>query len=388
MARNVRAGQVACLAVGMALVAGALSGPALAQEGSAEPAASVASEASSPPAAVAWSGTELPGAAGITVFGDRFVAVGSDGASPGRAQAWTSMDGVTWEPATVTDAAEGTAMSAVTSLGTGLVAVGTATSEGAAGPDQVAAWSSVDGLTWQPASVRRASRDGLGASVSDLATGPAGSLALAGFIGQDLGDQRLYRTTDGLTWAPQRISGTGDIIWSALASTPDGYLLIGSTSRGRPRTMRSADGETWERVSTAPRGLLDAASAPTGPTIGITDRRILATADLDTWDGVDVVADADADLDTPAIDLVLWDGARFATSGVIYEGCPEGVDECYQRWLQTSSDGITWTESTGPDGAAGPDEATQILDLATLGDTTVVLGGAGPSPTMAWVMQE
>ena len=204
------------------------------------------------------------------------MAVGSDGTTPGRAQAWTSTDGATWEPATVTDAAEGTAMSDVTPLGTGLVAVGTATSEGGAGPDQVAAWSSVDGLTWTPATVRRASSDGLGASVQDLATGPAGALALAGFIGQDLGDQRLYRTTDGLAWAPQRISGTGDIIWSALASIPDGYLLIGTTSGGRPRAMTSADGQTWERLTTAPRGLLDAASAPTGPTVGITDRRVLA----------------------------------------------------------------------------------------------------------------
>ena len=152
--------------------------------------------------------------------------------------------------------------------------------------------------------------------------------------------------------------------------------------------MTSADGQTWERLTTAPRGLLDAASAPTGPTVGITDRRVLATSDLATWDGVDVVADAEADLDTPAIDLVLWDGARFATSGVTYEGCPEGVDECYQAWLRHSADGTTWSESTGPDGAPGADEATWYADMATLGDTTVVLGGAGPSPTLAWIMPD
>jgi hypothetical protein len=351
-----------------------------------------ASPASAPASTAAidgpWAGTELPGAQAITATADRFVVVGSDGAFPGRAAAWTSTDGVTWEPATVADAADGTLMTAVTPTATGLVAVGTATSEGGAGPDQVAAWSSADGLTWQPATVRRATSDGLGASVSHLATGPAGTLALAGFIGQDLGDQRLYRTTDGQSWAPLRVAGTGKIIWSALASLPDGYLLIGATSGGRPRTMQSTDGETWERVADAPRALLDAASAPAGPIVGSTDRRIFATSDLATWDGVKVMADADADLDTPAIDLVLWDGARFATSGVTYEGCPEGIDECYQRWLLTSPDGTTWTESNGPDGVPGPDDATQIAGLATLGDTTVVLGGAGASPSVAWIMQD
>ena len=86
---------------------------------------------------------------------------------------------------------------------------------------------------------------------------------------------------------------------------------------------------------------------------------------------------SDADLDTPAIGLVLWDGARFATSGAIYEGCPEGVDESDQAWLRLSADGMTWSESTGPT-RLGADEATWYADMATLGDTTVVLGGAGP----------
>jgi hypothetical protein len=69
-----------------------------------------------------------------------------------------------------------------------------------------------------------------------------------------------------------------------------------------------------------------------------------------------------------------------------FAGCPEGVDECYQGWLLTSPDGLTWTVSAGPDGEPGPDEATQILGMATLGATTVVLGRVGASAPIAWVM--
>ena len=177
-----------------------------------------------------------------------------------------------------------------------------------------------------------------------------------------------------------------DVAWSALRAIPSGYLLIGNTFRGRPRTFRSTDGETWERVEAAP-WLLDAASSPDGVLVGIADQEMMATPDLVTWEQVGQAPLADSeDAGSPLISSVDWAGGRFAVSGMTFSGCPEGVDECDQRWLYVSPDGTTWTESTGPDGVPGTDASTSISDMATLGDTTVVLGSVGPGPTVAWIM--
>jgi hypothetical protein len=132
--------------------------------------------------------------------------------------------------------------------------------------------------------------------------------------------------------------------------------------------------------------MLDAAAAPDGTVVGITDRDILRTPDLVTWEQVGTAPYAEEDADTQPMGWLGWDGTRFGVSGMAFAGCPEGVDECYQGWLLTSPDGLTWTESAGPDGEPGPDEATQILGMATLGATTVVLGRVGASAPIAWVM--
>jgi hypothetical protein len=266
------------------------------------------------------------------------------------------------------------------------VAVGTATKQGSTGPDRVAAWSSADGLTWEPARVRRPASDGLGAAVRHVADGPAGAMALASFFGQDVGPARLYRTTDGRTWAPIPLPKAGDIVWSALRPIPEGYLLIGNTFDGKPRTFRSTDGETWERLKEAP-WLLDAASNPEGTVVGIADQEILTSPDLATWQETARVPDPSGD-GQPLIGLVDWAGGRFAVSGATHAGCPENADECGLSWLSLSPDGSTWTASSGPDGTPGPDEATSLLDVATLGDTTVVLGVVGPGPATAWIMPD
>jgi hypothetical protein len=117
-----------------------------------------------------------------------------------------------------------------------------------------------------------------------VADGPAGSIALAQFFAQDAGQARLYRTTDGQSWARIPLPKAGDIVWSALRPIPDGYLLVGNTFRGRPRTFRSADGQTWERVTGAP-WMLDAAASPDGTVVGIADEEILTTSDLADWAG-------------------------------------------------------------------------------------------------------
>ena len=121
--------------------------------------------------------------------------------------------------------------------------------------------------------------------------------------------------------------------------------------------------------------------------VGITDRRILSTKDLVTWDRVARAPEAEPGADTPPFEWVTWDGRQFGATSISFAGCPAGVDECYQRWLLTSPDGLTWTESVGPDGVAGPDDSTWLSDLAGSGETSIVLGGASASPATVWVME-
>lgn len=387
MVRSVPTTRPAVLAVCLALVLASFPvAPTLAQSSEPSGTEEVSAPASQAHGPDAWPSTQLEGAHAIIAADGRFVAVGSDGSFPGRAHAWTSTDGVAWQPATVTSAPDGTVMTSVTATDTGFVALGTAMSDPTGGPDRVAAWHSTDGQSWDRATVQRPARRGLGAGVRSVAAGPAGLLALATFFGQEAGPFRLYHSADGEAWAPVPLPGANSATWSGVVAVPDGYLLVGSSRRGRPATFRSSDGQTWQRVTTSPR-LLDAAAGADGTIVGIDERRIWSTPDLVSWQEVPVGPGAADDAVTPALDFLAWDGTQFAVSGISHAGCPENVDECYQRSLLLSADGTTWTETAGPDGVPGPDPSMWIGGIASADGTTVVLGESGPGPVVAWRME-
>jgi hypothetical protein len=76
-----------------------------------------------------------------------------------------------------------------------------------------------------------------------------------------------------------------------------------------------------------------------------------------------------------------WDGEQFAAVAVLYRDC----DDCQAQPLLLSDTGFSWIESDGPDGVPGDAFDAWLTDIASLGDTTVVLGGTEEG-TVAWLM--
>jgi hypothetical protein len=377
-------GRVPIMSAGAALaLALAVTTPMAAADASPSPAPSMPPPSDAPQA---WPATELADAQAITSGLGRFVVVGSDGSFPPQAAAWTSSDGLTWEPATVDPQEPGTSMTTVAAVEDGFVAFGTASTTGGPDPDQIAAWHSPDGLTWQRSDVTRAAKSGLGAAVRALTDGPSGPLALAVFFGQDVDSHRLWRSGDGVSWEPTPLPKGESFLWSTILATPDGYLLVGQKLGGRSSNWRSVDGVTWERLADSPR-MVDAAAAPDGTVVGIGQNDIWRSSDLETWNSTWTNPRA-WDLDgSDAFQWVDWAGDQFAVVGLDFSACAPNTDECATSPLLLSSDGQTWVEAAGPDGLPGPDAATGFYGLAALDSMTVVLGEVGGGPSLAWLVE-
>jgi hypothetical protein len=368
----------AVLALGLAL---AITAPTAAAEESPSPGPSMVTPAETP----AWQASELADAEAITSGQGRLVAVGSDGSFPPQAAAWTSGDGLAWEPATVVSPETGTTMTTVTAVEDGFVAFGSASTTGGPDPDQIAAWHSADGTSWERSDLARATKSGLGAAVRALADGPSGPLALGVFFGQDVDSHRLWHSADGVSWEPTPLP-KGDFLWSTVLATPDEYLLIGQKPGGRSSNWRSADGVTWERLAESPR-MVDAAAAPDGTVVGVGQNDIWRSTDLRSWDSVWTNPEA-WDLDgSDAFQWVDWASDHFAVVGLDFSGCAPNTDECATSPLLLSSDGQTWVEAAGPDGLPGPDAATRLYGFAALDSMTVVLGEVGGGPPLAWLVE-
>ena len=355
--------------------------PAAAAEESPSPGPSMAPVAD----ASAWEASELADAQAITSGHGRFVAVGSDGSFPSQAAAWTSSDGLTWEPATVVSPEAGTLMTTVTAVEDGFVAFGSASTTGGPDPDQVAAWRSADGTSWERADITRGAKSGLGAAARAVSDGPNGPLALGVFFGQDVDSHRLWRSDDGISWEPTPLP-KGDFLWSTIMATPDEYLLIGQKPGGRSSNWRSVDGLTWERLADSPR-MVDVAAAPDGTVVGVGQNDIWRSTDLQSWELVWTNPEA-WELDgSDAFQWVDWAGDHFTVVGLDFSGCAPNTDECATSPLLLSSDGQTWVDAAGPDGLPGPDPATLLSGSAALDATTVVLGQVGGGPPLAWLVE-
>ncbi len=202
----------------------------------------------------AWPYTVLRGAQSVAAGPETFVVVGSPKKKGTKARIWTSVDGAGWSTAGTTTEGASLDTAIVTGFGDGFVIVGTR-------GRHVTAWHSSDGLTWEPGSVEGAREGRLEPIVRDVASGPRGLLALAHFIGQDLGAQHLWRSTDGLTWQKVAFPEAEGVVWESLVELPDGYPSWsgtratgrrGSRSRHRPtpgcwtpRSVRMASSPRW-----------------------------------------------------------------------------------------------------------------------------------------------
>jgi hypothetical protein len=212
------------------------------------------------------------------------LAVGIDGHD--TATTWRSTDGVAWTAASLTGEGFGQArLDDVEALGDGWLMVGSIggrdvpsggvlTPNGSAG----AAWTSLDGIAWQPAHV-----DGEGEQV-ELRQAYVGADGLTA-VGTLTGGQQaaVWVSADGSDWA--LLSGDGDDIQEPLPEAAGGGTIIG-TSYGHAGVLdwwTSAEGVAWTplvatgETGTAPRW--DGGVSPY--TIGLADGELVVSGRSD-----------------------------------------------------------------------------------------------------------
>ena len=367
---------------------GSLLGQTTAADPTVEPEMTAPASSKVSPSALAetWSMTALEGAEAIAAGNGVFVAVGQTRYPP-QAAAWWSVDGRTWELARLTGASVGSGLTQVSATDDGFVALGAESGLYGAERERVEAWYSADGQTWERATVKKPAKSGFQAVASGLADGPAGSLALGTFIGQDLGGQRLWRAGEDGTWRPATLPKVSNPVWDAVVSYPKGYLLLGQSGPGNASNWKSVDGLTWKRVKDTPR-LFDVAVGEGGTITGVGYKDIYrSTKGLRSWEKTLTRPASWRVGGSNAFSWVEWDGSEFVVPGNDFSGCGPGTDECHTNPLLVSVDGKAWTEAAGPDGLPGADQATWITDVASLGGTTAILG-QHEGETVVWVVEE
>jgi len=179
--------------------------------------------------------------------------------------AWWSLDGSSWERATLAgDTGDDLLLEAVAFDGTRLVAIGT----GRQGPG---AYTSIDGRSWEPIGPEQLD---LGSSVGlDIAAGPVGFAIIGHVVDGDTGRAVAWRSADGLHWTPA--SGPPALengLWAVDFFA--GRFVAVAANGVEPTVWRSEDGDRWAPVN---GGL---PSLPSLVTVAAGDEGLLAAGSL------------------------------------------------------------------------------------------------------------
>lgn len=246
--------------------------------------------------------------------------------------------------------------------------------------DGAAAWTSQDGVAWEPAEVVDAD-----AAPSLVAVAFAGS-GLA-FGGDDLGTSPMWTSADGVSWQPAEGGKAGvDGRVNAVVADGDGWIAVGDivddetgeAFRGAIWTSTSTDGRSWEvtkEVSLNEGTVSDVAVA--GDTAVVVGFDVAGGKVWTSTGGGDYQAVPGKAFDVATIQGVATVDGDFVALG-------RRLDDLRPvAW--TSPDGTTWTrEDIAADAFAEEDE---IHDLATFDDHVVAVGttatGAG-----VWTSQD
>jgi hypothetical protein len=197
-----------------------------------------------------WTLAELPpaqtGAFGLGIAagaGRQAVIVGRIG---NDAAAWSSADGLAWQPAdggTAFVEAPETRMTAVVSTPTGYVAGGYAGISNQ--PGSARFWTSPDGRSWVRVADSPAFADGRVASMVATAGGLV-AVGTTGPVGRATGSA-VWRSGDGTTW--KRMPGSSALSEGAMAGVTaggPGLVAVGGSLDGtKAMVWLSTDGSTW-----------------------------------------------------------------------------------------------------------------------------------------------
>ncbi|MFO7531045.1 MAG: hypothetical protein R6W93_01200 [Candidatus Limnocylindrales bacterium] len=332
-----------------------------------------------------WPSAPLAGAVSVTADGDRFLAIGTPRGTDTGSRVFLSDDGLAWSEV------ELTRKSGIPDPGKAAAFEGNLVVVLGSRGREVTAWRSPDGRTWEQGTVEASRQGQLDASIRDLAAGPRGLLAVADFIGQDLGAQRLWHSGDGLAWQQvQPPAGLDDgVALVSVSALEDGFLLMGTATSDDPPHLiwRSPDGASWVPVTGPDDGaLLDAVAGDDGMVIGLGVDTIWLTRDLLAWNPVYRAARTSDEDRFLAVDRAT---SGFVATRDVYGCADDGQGWCPSALVLVSPDGATWSQASGPDGLPGPDPELGFYEhggVASLDDTAILLGDLQRGTQRAWLL--
>jgi hypothetical protein len=196
---------------------------------------------------------------GVARLGDQLFAVGypeveSSGQTANRLQAWSSVDGLTWEPVNpVTSSPWNGSLEGMVAAGGALEAWGYAISGTTYPPVTL---RSSDGLHWEVGGAGLKVVDYMREGIGDVVMGGDHLVAvghgLLGEAGSPPPPAAAWTSIDGLAWTPATFlpePSTGFL--SHVEADRGGYVALGSSGL-ETIVWRSTDGRTWTQASSAP----------------------------------------------------------------------------------------------------------------------------------------
>jgi hypothetical protein len=340
---------------------------------------------SSPAAAPAFTRVAVLSSSGGATFGDAatagssLIVVGSLGAEVSQtAAAWTSADGVTWSSVSTVAATGGKLLGRFVAGAAAPVAIGLqcpgagqpCTFAGVTLASDTAQWTALHWVASTPAFGTPLQRGpGYGFQMNAVAAGNNAEVMVGSavsFQGPTPIGPAVATSTDGLTWTWRVLAGAqpSGSAMSGVAAGGHGFIAVGTGPTVQPAVWISADGSSWEQVSTATaptKGELDDVAAGGGVYVAVGRDGTSAAA----WVSTDGLTWRRAPSGTPLADgymtRVTWTGAAFLAVGKT--GADDGA-----AWVST--DGSSWTRLDTSDIFKG----TPIVGGTTLGSRLILFG--------------
>ena len=349
------------------------------------PAAAIAQDEATDPAPM-WDTSVKQHAMDVAAYGDGFVLVGGADKKP-KARIWLSADGTGWSKVKDSDVFDKVSLKRVTASDDGIVALGT---QGR----KLVALRSADGETWRKSTVDKAAKE-MTMYPDAIVDGPAGLVAVASMIGQDLAGQQFYTSSDGRSW--QQIDPPSDTavgMFVSLEATDDEYYAV-----SRPMFVptdellyRSADAVTWELIESPADGdVYDLAIGADGSFVGVgqdTETFLPAIWRADepgTWERVYSVTTGKET--SERLQTVSVGGPGFLAGGIT-SSCPNQPSRyCPSAAILASADGVEWQALGVEDGVPGPLHDTAPRSIAGNADKTVMVAWHDDNrPVEAWML--
>ena len=332
-----------------------------------------------------WGAATKQDARDVVAYSGGYALVGGKDKKP-EGKVWLSADGSSWQRVPEAKAFEGAVIRRASDFEDGVVALGTK-------GRKLLGWYSPDGQSWQKTTIDTVDKN-VELFPDAVTDGPAGLIAVASIVTQDLIGQRFYASVDGREWSQiEPPSDTANGVYVSLEATDEEYIAVGRPLFGPAEGLhwRTPDGITWEPFDGPEDGeLTDLAIGADGSFVAVGRHqttlvpRIWRADELGDWE---LVYEAPSDKVTEErLELVAAAGPGFIAGGIT-SACPgQAGRSCPVMSLLASEDGREWSPLGIEDGVPGPLHDTQPWAAATDGTSTTLLAWHDDRPTEVWTI--